>query len=70
MKSNKSLFARIAVGAGILVTGVSAFAQSTIDVSGVTGALTNVSAAVATVGAAVLVVYVGVKAYKYIRAAL
>jgi len=42
----------------------------TIDVTSVTTALTDAGTAVATVGAAVLVVIVGVAAYKYIRRAL
>jgi predicted Rossmann fold nucleotide-binding protein DprA/Smf involved in DNA uptake len=41
-----------------------------IDTTAVTGALTDAGTAVATVGAAVLVVYVGIKAYKMIKSAL
>lgn len=41
-----------------------------IDVTSVTTALTDASTAIGTVGAAVLVVIVGVAAYKYIRRAL
>jgi len=41
-----------------------------IDVTGVTTALTDAGTAVATVGVAVLVVIVGVAAYKFIRRAL
>lgn len=46
------------------------FVLGAIDVTSVTTALTDAGAAVATVGAAVLVVIVGVAAYKYIRRAL
>lgn len=46
----------------------SAFAA--IDVTSVTTALTDVAAAVGTVGAAMLVVYVGMKSWKMIRQAL
>ena len=41
-----------------------------IDVTGVTGALSDAGTAIATVGAAVLVVIVGVVTYKLIRRAL
>ena len=41
-----------------------------IDVTGVTSALTDAGTAVGTVGVAVLVVIVGVAAYKFIRRAL
>ncbi len=57
------------------VMGLSALAfapmsMAAIDVTSVTTALTDAGTAVATVGAAVLVVIVGVAAYKYIRRAL
>lgn len=45
-------------------------AHAAIDTAGVTSALTDAASAVATVGAAVLVVYVGIKAYKMIKGAL
>ena len=54
---------------GALVVGTQS-ASAAIDVTSVTTALTDAGTAVATVGAAVLVVIVGVAAYKYIRRAL
>ena len=45
-------------------------AHAAIDTSGVTSALTDAASAVGVVGAAVLVVYVGIKAYKMIKGAL
>jgi hypothetical protein len=48
----------------------SASAVSAYDVSGVTTALTDVGGQILIVGAAVLLVYVAIKAYKWIRRAL
>jgi hypothetical protein len=45
-------------------------AHAALDTTGVTSALTDAGTAVATVGAAVLVVYVGIKTYKMIKSAL
>jgi len=56
----------VAVAAGI----ASASSFAAIDTSSVTSATSDAAAAVAVVGAAVLTVYVGVKAFKWIRAAL
>ena len=64
-----SRFARFApVAAGLAAVGN--FAHAAIDTSGVTSALTEAGDAVAVVGAAVLVVYVGMKAFKLVRGAL
>lgn len=55
----------------VVVAGLVPFAASAaIDVTAVTAATTDAGTAVATIGAAVLVVYVGIKAYKWIRGAL
>lgn len=54
---------------GLAVASVGA-AHAAIDTTGVTSALTDAGSAVAVVGAAVLVVYVGIKAYKMIKGAL
>ena len=62
----KMLLGVSAISAGALA--LPSFAA--IDVTSVTTALTDAGTAVATVGAAVLVVIVGVAAYKYIRRAL
>ena len=56
-------------GALLSVTAGAVSAQTTIDVSSITTILTSVGVAVATVGAAVLVVVYGAKAYKWIRSA-
>ena len=53
-------FAALSVGA----------AHAAIDTAGITSALTDAGSAVAVVGAAVLLVYVGIKAYKMIKGAL
>lgn len=54
---------------GLAVASIGA-AHATIDTTGVTSALTDAGTAVGVVGAAVLVVYVGIKAYKMIKSAL
>jgi hypothetical protein len=55
-------------GVSSLLVGVSAHAA--MDTAAVTSALTDAGTAAGTVGAAVLVVYVGIKAFKFIRSAL
>lgn len=63
-------FTRIAVvGAVSAVFANSAFASG-IDTAGVMLALTEAGQAAATVGAAVLIVVVGIKAFKFIKGAL
>lgn len=47
-----------------------AFAAGAIDVSAVETAIEGAAAPIATIGAAVLIVLVGVKVYKWIRRAL
>lgn len=56
--------------AGLSALAFAPMSMAAIDVTSVTTALTDAGTAVATVGAAVLVVIVGVAAYKYIRRAL
>lgn len=59
--------------AGVLVAvSVSApvFAAGDLDMTPVTDKLTAAGVAVGIVGAAVLVVWVGVKAYKFVKAAM
>jgi len=53
-----------------LATTAPAFASGGIDVSTVTSAIDGAKAPIASIGAAVLVVLVGVKVYKWIRRAL
>lgn len=60
--------------AGLVVAAVaSSFvtsAQAAIDTAGITSALTDAGTAAGVVGAAVLIVVVGIKAFKYIRSAM
>ena len=71
MNVAKWMRSKFAAGVGGLSALAFAGASSAaIDVTSVTTALTDAGTAVATVGAAVLVVIVGVAAYKYIRRAL
>jgi len=58
------------VGLVAAIAGVATSAQAAIDTAGVTTALTEAGTAAAAVGAAVLVVVVGIKAFKYIKSAL
>lgn len=64
----KAKTALLGIFVGLAAVAPSAFAA--ISTTEVTNALTDAGAAVATVGAAVLVVHVGVKVYKYIRGAM
>ena len=45
-------------------------AQAAIDTTGITAALTDAGTAAGVVGAAVLIVYVGIKAFKLIKNAM
>ncbi|MFC4158451.1 major capsid protein [Chitinimonas lacunae] len=55
----------------ISVSAMSAGAMAAdMDMSAVTGAVKEAGTAVATVGAAVLLVYVGIKVWKWVRGAL
>lgn len=69
MKNLKNNFALVAaVGtAGLAFAGS---ARAAIETTAITTALTEAGAAAAVVGAAVLVVVVGIKAFKYIRSAM
>lgn len=69
MQHNMQKLRNFGIGLGTsLVLASPAFAA--IDTSDVTDALTEAAAAVAVVGAAALVVFVGIKVYKMIRGAL
>ena len=59
-------FARVLVPAAAGLSAIAARADTGPDISSITTAATNV----ATVGAAVFAVYVAVKGFKWIRAAL
>lgn len=67
MKNRNSLL-KFAAGVGsAAVAGVS---QAAVDVTAITGAISDAGTAAATVGAAVLVMVVGIKVYKWIRGAM
>lgn len=72
MNLNKIVLAvrRIALPAVALAGGLVTSAHAAMDTAAVTAALTDAGSAVAVVGAAVLVVYVGMKAFKLVRGAL
>lgn len=59
-----------AVAGGVALGLVGSSAHAAIDTAGVTTALTDAGTAAGVVGAASLVVIVGIKAYKMIRRAL
>jgi hypothetical protein len=63
----KKIFASVAALSGMAFAGS---ASAAIDTAGVTTALTDAGTAAGTVGAAVLVVVVGIKAFKYIKSAM
>lgn len=63
---NKKIARIIAVAFG----GAAVSAHAAIDTTAITSALTDAGTAVGVVGAAVLVVHVGGKVFKYIRAAM
>lgn len=60
---------RAAIAAAGLGT-VAASSQAAIDTAGITSALTDAGTAAGVVGAAVLIVYVGIKAFKLIKGAM
>jgi len=63
------LFKRISLASGVLAASGAACAEG-VDVSSVTTSITAAGVAIGTVGAAVLVMYVGGKVYKWIRGAM
>jgi len=68
---NKTRNFGLAIAGGLMVAAGSASAAGTgIDTSSVTSALTDANAAIAVVGAAVLVVIVGTKVFKWVARAL
>lgn len=73
MKKNFLLSLSRSGRAVLVAAGVAAYAGSAsaaIDTTSVTAALTDAGTAAGVVGAAVLVVIVGIHAFKYIRRAL
>lgn len=67
-QKGKALF--LALSLALLAFAGPAAASGGIDVTAVTSAISGAAAPIATIGAAVLVVLVGVKVYKWIRRAL
>lgn len=59
---------KITLGLGL--AGLAGLANAAIDTASVTSSLTDAGAAIAVVGAAVLVVKVGTKVFKWVAAAL
>lgn len=57
-------------GFGASLAAVAGASQAAIDVTSVTTAIGDAGTAAATVGAAVLVMIVGIKVYKWIRGAM
>ena len=68
MKLLKNSAARASLATALLAAATSARAE--IDTAPITGALTEAGTAAAVVGSAVLVVVVGIKAFKMIRTAM
>lgn len=66
MKNLKSRIALVGVAAATMATS----ARAEIDTAGITAKITEAGGAAATVGAAVIIVFVGIKAFKMIRQAL
>lgn len=55
---------------GVFFALVAGLSQAAVDVTSVTTAISDAGTAAATVGAAVLVMVVGIKVYKWIRGAM
>lgn len=55
---------------GIFAASAAGLSQAAVDVTAVTAAIGDAGTAAATVGAAVLVMVVGIKVYKWIRGAM
>lgn len=69
MRNSKPLVLRIAVAAGAIAAASAANAGA-VDVAGVVTDIGAQAAPIGLIGAAVLLIYVGVKAFKWVRAAL
>jgi hypothetical protein len=59
----------LVVGTGALFVAGSSMAQTTFDVTDVTGTITAVVAAAAVIGAAALAMHYGIRAWKWLRGA-
>lgn len=63
---------KVALGSGALAVSAASFAQTSgaVDVSSITAALAQVTAAASTIGIAMLAMMAGVKMYKWLKSAL
>lgn len=65
---NRNVAVKYGFGAGSAV--LAGLSQAAVDTTGITSAISDAGAAAATVGAAVLVMIVGIKVYKWVRGAM
>lgn len=63
-------FAKFAAVPVLALAATPAFAQSAVDVGAVVTEIQGAAAPIAAIGAAVLIVLVGIKVYKWVRRAL
>jgi lysozyme family protein len=69
--ATRSKFSALTLGLMLAVLAPFASAQATgVDVSGVTSAIDAAAGPIAAIGAAVLLVLVGIKVYKWVRRAM
>lgn len=66
----KKSFAKFAAVPALALVATPALAQSQVDVSSVVTEIQGAAAPIAAIGAAVLIVLVGIKVYKWVRRAL
>jgi len=66
----KKVLALVGFGVGLAAASTSSHAQFAVDTSEITAGISTVATAVGTIGAAIVLVYLGIRAYKWIRAAL
>lgn len=66
----QKIFNRSLVAAGSLIGAAAAANAAAVDVTAVTTDIAAQAAPIAAVGAAVLILYVGIKAFKWVRKAL
>lgn len=67
---NKTLLAPVAAGAALLSPAAFATGGGGVDVSGVVTAIEGAATPIAAIGAAVLLILVGIKVYKWVRRAM
>jgi carbohydrate-selective porin OprB len=67
-KTNKNRFVPAVIGAGALIA--ASASNAAIDVSSVTTEIGGLAAPIAAIGAAILLIFVGLKGWKLIRRAM